>query len=148
MIIDRIENLLAYQELLPNLGHALEAVETLKDNWTEGERYPFEGGFVFFQKGETKPLSQSQFEAHRQYIDVQLVLEGEEYMGLSSPEHVAISIPYDEHKDVEKYEGETHHMMKVSAGMGYICFPADIHKAIFHVDEPLAFTKAVIKLKK
>lgn len=147
MIIDKIDRLTDYQALLPKLPQALAAVKEHQDSFEEGVRYPFDGGVVFFQKGETKPLSEAQFEAHRKFIDVQLVLEGAEYMALTDHSEVEVAIPYDEGKDVEKYSGQTQHIMKVSAGMGYVCFPRDVHKAVFHLDESLAFTKAVIKLE-
>ena len=68
MIIDKIERLVDYQAILRNIDKALSTLESLKD-WEEDVRYPFEGGFVFFQKTGTKPLAESQFEAHRKYID-------------------------------------------------------------------------------
>lgn len=48
---------------------------------------------------------------------------------------------------VEKYEGGMQHFMKITEGMAYVCFPWDGHKAVFHIDQPLEFTKAVIKLE-
>lgn len=36
--------------------------------------------------------------------------------------------------------------MLITEGMAYICFPWDGHQAVFHVEQPLTFTKAVLKL--
>ncbi|MGT2946445.1 YhcH/YjgK/YiaL family protein [Streptococcus chenjunshii] len=60
--------------------------------------------------------------------------------------NLSVALPYQEEKDVEKYEGEVRHYMKMTAGMAYVCFPWAAHRAVFHFDEPLTFTKAVIKL--
>ncbi|EHJ57523.1 hypothetical protein HMPREF9318_00802 [Streptococcus urinalis FB127-CNA-2] len=147
MIIDRIERLVNYQAILKNINKALSKVDELESSCEEGVRYPFEGGFVFFQKGQTKAVADSQFEAHKKYIDVQLLLEGEEWLGLSDHNEVTVATPYSEEKDVEKYYGETLHSMKASRGMAYVCFPWDVHKAVFHMDQTSQFTKAVIKLE-
>lgn len=145
MIIDTLANLKHYQKLLPNLLTAIEKMRSLKD-WQAGEKYYFEGGFVFFQEGETKPMAEAQFEAHRKYIDVQVVLKGQECLAWSELSELTEIIPYSDEKDVRKFEGENTHTMKISEGMAYICFPWDGHKAVFHIEQPLQFTKAVIKL--
>lgn len=145
MIIDKLERISHYREVLPHIDQALTTLDSLSE-WQEGQRYPFEGGFLFFQKGTTRPLAESQFEAHRKYIDVQVVLNGSEFVAWEELAKLTVAIPYDPEKDVEKYAGATEHYMKVTAGMAYVCYPEDGHKAVFHLDEPQEFTKAVIKL--
>ncbi|MGT2847091.1 YhcH/YjgK/YiaL family protein [Streptococcus massiliensis] len=147
MIIDSLEHLECYHTLLPNLANALKALDEHKNSWGTGVKYPFEGGFLFFQEGVTKPLVDSQFESHRRHIDVQVLLRGAEYVALEDLSKLSTIIPYSDERDVEKYQGETKHMMKISAGMVYVCFPWDGHKAVFHIDEPLEYQKAVIKLE-
>lgn len=147
MIIDRLEHLDHYQEVLPYIENALSALKKYEKNFEVNVRYPFEGGVIFFQEGTTKVLSDTQFESHTKHIDVQVVLKGSEYVALESLENVTSVIPYSEEKDVEKYTAETKHYMKISEGMVYVCYPWDIHKAVFHIGEALHFTKAVIKLE-
>ena len=132
---------------MPKLPTALKVMEEHKENWKPEERYPFDGGVVFFQSGQTKALEDSQFEAHRKFVDVQVVLEGAEYVALEDLSNLEVVIPYSDERDVEKYIAETEHFMKITAGMAYVCFPWDGHKAVFHIDKPLKFTKAVIKLE-
>ncbi|MEX2805102.1 YhcH/YjgK/YiaL family protein [Streptococcus sp. H31] len=146
MIIDRAERLEYYQPILPKIKDALAVLEAHKDDWEAGVSYSFSGGRLFFQKGRTKPLELSQFEAHRKFIDVQFVLEGAEYVALEDLTELSIALPYQQEKDVEKYEGSVRHYMKITEGMAYVCFPWDAHRAVFHTDEELTFTKAVVKL--
>ncbi|WP_404996546.1 YhcH/YjgK/YiaL family protein [Caldifermentibacillus hisashii] len=146
MIIDALSMIDRYKELLPNIHDGIEKMESVKD-WKPGEKYIFESGYVFFQEGTTKPLEEAQFEAHRNYVDVQVVLKGNEYLAWSELTDLTEIIPYNTEKDVQKFVGENAHMMKISEGMVYICFPWDAHKAVFHMDQPLQFTKGVIKLK-
>lgn len=146
MIIDRFERLLNYRVILKNIDKALSKLEEISD-WQEGKRYSFDGGFLFFQKGQTKRLVDAQFEAHERYIDVQILLKGAEYVALEDLKNLRVTIPYDPEKDVAKYDGETKHFMKVEEGMVYVCFPWDAHQAVFHIEQPLSFTKVVIKLE-
>lgn len=146
MIIDKIDRLSTYKALLPAIEPALAKFDSLTD-WEEGVRYPFDGGFVFFQSGQTKALADAQFESHQKYVDVQLILAGSEYVALEDLANLKTLIPYDDERDVAKYDGPTKHYIQLEAGQGYIAFPWDAHKAVFHIENPLTFTKAVIKLE-
>jgi biofilm protein TabA len=145
MIIDAVANLHHYTKLFPNISEALEAMNRIEQQ-EFGKKYFFEGGYFFFQEGATKPIEESQFEAHRNYVDLQIVLEGEEYIAWNKIDDLTEAIPYNAERDVQKFTGKDAHKMKMSEGMAYICFPWDGHKAVFHVDQPLHFKKAVIKL--
>ena len=145
MIIDAVANLHHYTNLFPNIPEALEAMNGIEQQ-EFGKKYFFEGGFFFFQEGATKPIEETQFEAHRNYVDLQIVLEGEEYIAWNKIDDLIEAIPYNAERDVQKFTGKDAHKMKMSEGMAYICFPWDGHKAVFHVDQPLYFKKAVIKL--
>ena len=145
MIIDAVANLKHYTKLFPNIPDALEAMNRIEQQ-EFGKKYFFEGGFFFFQEGATKPIEETQFEAHRNFVDLQIVLEGEEYIAWNKIDDLTEAIPYNVEKDVQKFTGKDTHKMKISEGMAYLCFPWDGHKAVFHVDQPLRFKKAVIKL--
>ncbi|MBU5360093.1 YhcH/YjgK/YiaL family protein [Enterococcus raffinosus] len=145
MIIDAVANLHHYTKLFPNIPEALEAMNRIEQQ-EFGKKYFFEGGYFFFQEGATKPIEETQFEAHRNFVDLQIVLEGEEYIAWNKIDDLTEAIPYNAEKDVQKFTGKDAHKMKMSEGMAYICFPWDGHKAVFHVDQPLHFKKAVIKL--
>lgn len=145
MIIDTVTNLTHYTKLFPNISEALEAMNEIKQPEFD-KKYSFKGGYFFFQEGTTKPIAEALFEAHRKYVDLQIVLKGEEYLAWNKIDDLTETIPYSEEKDVQKFTGQDAHIMKMSEGMAYICFPWDGHKAVFHVDQPLHFKKAVIKL--
>ena len=147
MIIDAFENLGKYKDLLPNLTVALEKMNSMK-NGEVGEKYAFSGGYVFFQEGMTKPLAEAQFETHQKYVDVQVVLEGSEYLAWNKIDDLIENAPYQPEKDVQKFLGENLYTMKISSGMVYICFPWDGHQAVFHLgEESLPYKKAIIKLE-
>lgn len=144
MIIDKFDNIRFYSCLLNNLDSGLEAVSALRD--PEVGRYEFDGGFFLVQKGETKPMKEGTFEAHRKYVDVQIVLEGSEEIAWADLDDLKEDGEYDEAKDKAAYNGLEENTMKISAGMCYIAFPHDGHKAIRHTKEQQSYTKIVMKL--
>ena len=98
------------------------------------------------QKGETKPLDEGTFEAHRKYIDVQIILEGSEEVAWKPAAELTSVIPYDPAKDAERFDGPKDHVFLISAGMFYAAFPEDGHKPVSHTKEKQSFTKIVMKL--
>ena len=74
MILDNIRRLGGCS--LPHLPQAMECLERVKD--APPGRYEFSGGFLMIQEGTTNPIGTGCFEAHRKYLDVQLLLRGAE----------------------------------------------------------------------
>ena len=106
MIIDHVDNILKYEALLPNLRKGLEAVAAVKNGaGLVPGRYAFEGGYFMVQQGETRPISEGTFEAHRNYIDVQIMAEGSEEMAWEDVRRLETVIPYQEEKDAERLPG-------------------------------------------
>lgn len=144
MIVDKLENIRMYSSLLPHLEAGLAAAEAA-DKSVPG-RYEFDGGFFLIQKGETKPMKEGNFEAHRKYIDVQIVTGGSEEFAWADIRDLDPAGEYDEEKDKAMYSGTAEHTMKAVAGMCYIAFPHDGHKAVRHTGAQQSFTKIVMKL--
>ena len=98
------------------------------------------------QTGETKPLLEGTFEAHRKYVDVQILVEGKEEIAWSDVSDLKISIPYDLKKDAERLDGDKDHHILIKEGMFYMAFPNDGHKPVSHTQKKHTFTKIVMKL--
>ncbi|WP_125141798.1 YhcH/YjgK/YiaL family protein [Clostridium transplantifaecale] len=144
MIIDKFDNIRFYSCMLNNLENGLQAVEALRN--PESGKYEFDGGFFMVQKGDTKPMAEGTFEAHRKYVDVQIVLEGSEEIAWADLEDLREEGEYDSDKDKAAYTGSEENAMKITAGMCYIAFPHDGHKAVRHTAEQQSYTKIVMKL--
>lgn len=144
MIIDRMENIRLYADLLPNLENGLKAIEAM--GTPEVGRYEFEGGFFMVQKGTTKPLEEGRFEVHRNYIDVQIMLEGSELVGWENLCNLTEEEGYNPEKDMEFLGGEKKYVMKIDTGMFWVGFPQDGHIPCRHTDTPYEYTKIVMKL--
>lgn len=145
MIVDKLSNIHFYKSIIKNLDNGLAAIQSQKELMEVG-RYEFEGGFFMVQKGETKPMQEGLFEAHRKYIDVQIVLQGSEEVAWSEMGDLTTEVAYNEDKDVEYLVGETTCHMLITEGMFYIAYPHDGHRPIRHTERQQSYTKIVIKL--
>ena len=145
MIIDSMKNIGVYKPILKGLDAGLAAVKALGEHPEVG-KYTFDGGYFMVQEGNTKSLDEGDFEAHRKYIDVQIILEGCEMVGWADIEGLKESVAYDEAKDKIMYAGEAAQCNTISAGMFWAAFPADGHKACRHTVNQTAYRKIVMKL--
>lgn len=144
MIVDSFKNIEKYSGLLPYLQNGLAAVAGA-DELPVG-RYEFEGGYFMIQEGKTKPMTEGTFEAHRKFIDVQVLLDGAEEVAWQELGDTTSAIAYDSESDKERLEGSKEHHMLITKGMFWAAFPQDAHKAISHMDDQLSFRKIVMKL--
>lgn len=99
----------------------------------------------------TKPLPEAKYEAHRQYVDVQLIISGEEKICVQSLDVMKEGKclqEYTDESDVELYESNNkgiEHILK--SGEYMILYPEDAHMPGVCVDTPIEVKKAVIKVK-
>lgn len=96
MILDSIDNGARYYALHPGLSRVFDFLRTADIASLEPGRHDIDGDnlFVNVSQLELRPLDAAHLEAHNRYIDVQVVVEGEETFGWS------------ERKDCRKPEGE------------------------------------------
>lgn len=144
MIIGQLPQINEYAMLLPNLSKGLEAIRNAES--LPIGKYQFERGYYLIQEGITKPFEENSFEAHRNYIDVQIVLTGYEEIAWLDYDRLMSVIPYDEATDKEKLIGPTTHRILIDEGMFWIAFPSDGHLAVSHSDTPHTYRKVVMKL--
>lgn len=144
MIIDRIENIMNYAPLLPNLKNGIEKIQNLSG--LTPARYEFNGGFFMIQKGVTRPILEGSFESHRKYIDVQILVEGSEEVAWEDIRKLKVIVPYDSEKDAQRLAGHHEHVIKITPGIFFAAFPWDGHQPVSHTMEMQSFTKIVMKL--
>lgn len=133
-----------YEAVIPGLQEAVEAVNNLKD-LTPGE-YPLSCGVVKVQKGTTHPLEGAKIEAHRKYLDIQLVVGGQEMFGWAPLDTLEPMGEFDADRDVGFYAGPTT-PITVTPGYCYVLYPEDGHAPCTHIDVPTEYTKILVKLE-
>ncbi len=144
MIVDKLANLAFYKPMIRNLDKGIEAVR--KQEKMEVGRYEFDGGYFMIQKGMTQPMEEGTFEAHKKYVDIQILMEGSEEVAWAELSDLKEETAYNEEKDAARYTGEASHIFHVTAGMCYVAFPHDGHKPVRHIKEQQSYTKIVMKL--
>ena len=108
MIYDKLENLEHYADLHPRFGAAMAYLKRLIAEKAEPGRHHMPSGdipdavFANVNFYTTKRLTkESQAEAHRKYIDIQVVLEGEEHIYVPTTDALRVTKAYDDAADYE-----------------------------------------------
>ena len=107
-----------------------------------------EGVFAVEQVFESKARVEGFFESHRKYIDVQVVVEGEELMELADIARMKIRQPYDAERDLIVYEDNADAcVLRVFPGQVAVYFPVDVHMPTLRVRAtPVLVRKTVVKI--
>jgi YhcH/YjgK/YiaL family protein len=112
------------------------------------ERIELTGGsFALEQVYQPKQRPEGFFESHRNYIDVQVIVEGEELMELIDVGRLAVSQPYNPERDFTKYADVAGaKVLQMRAGDVAIFFPNDGHMPSLHWRGTGLVRKTVVKV--
>ena len=111
-------------------------------------KYDLENGvYVSVQEYTTKARSEAKYEAHKKFIDIQMILSGKELIAVSPIEKMTISDEYNEEKDFMLF----HHNDEctdyvLEAGDFLILYPQDVHMPGVCVNEKSPVRKIVVKV--
>lgn len=148
MIYAKNADALAYRGIHPNLDLALEHITpeflaSLRDN----QRVELKGDLVYCTRFtyETILQEESFFEAHRRYLDIHIMVEGEERVDMNRPEDLNLT-DAQEGNDFYAYQGESWHSTVLKPGEFLVVFPGDAHRIKVQVDGPKTVSKAVFKV--
>ena len=148
MIIDKIENSHIYKALGKRIEKAFEYIQKTDLKNIQTGKYEIDGENIFalISEYKTKSEQEGKLEAHRKYLDVQYVIEGEELMGYAPLGTQEILEPYKEENDILFFKGEKS-FTKVSSGMFAIFFPEDVHMPGISAGKVSDVKKLVIKVR-
>lgn len=145
MIIDNLENFHKYVNLHKGFAKAEKFLD--KINGLNPGSYEIDGKNIYVNIDEynTKNISESKPEAHRKYIDIQIVLSGNEKIGYANINLGKDVIEYSEEKDIEFLEADCEYI-KAYANRFFIFFPEDIHHPCITDEKQSHVKKAVFKI--
>lgn len=149
MIFGRIEQGNDLQACLPEgVRRALAYAREHDLAALEPGRHDIDGDALFVNvcAYETRAFEECRFEAHRRYIDVQVVVEGEERIDAQFVGALQAG-PFDEEADNMFLDGEAAVSAVMTPGTFAACFPEDGHKPGIAVHGPAAVKKAVFKVR-
>lgn len=147
MIADTFENSARYESLHPLFKAAFDFLRRPDVAATPEGRVELQGDalFAIVQTYETKPIHEGKLEAHKKYIDIQAILEGEEFIGYAPLKNQAVAKPFDPEKDIGFYDGEAWFTL-FRKGMFAVFFPEDAHLPSRFTDKPGRVKKIVVKI--
>jgi len=95
----------------------------------------------------TKPRAEGFFETHRRYIDIQVVVEGDEIMEVAPAGTLGLAQPYDAAKDFTRHtDAHAPSVLRVAAGHAAVFWPEDAHMPSLTVGRPALVRKTVVKV--
>ena len=146
MIVDRLEHADRYCDMHPAFAQAFAFLKRSDLAELPAERHEIDGDrlFCIISQGPGRPRSEAKLEAHREYIDIQYVIAGDEEMGWKPTADCRIShTPYDAEKDIEFFQDEPDSWNDVPPGSFVIFFPQDAHAPLVGEGE---IHKVVLKI--
>ena len=146
MILDTLENYQLYNTINERIAKGFAFLRNTDLDAIPSGKHDIEGDTIFalVQEYQTKPLNECKLESHKKYIDIQYVIRGEEFMGVTTKNNQKI-LEQDEDKDYTFYEGTTS-LVRVSKGMFTIFFPDDLHQPCVQTELVSEVKKVVIKV--
>ena len=146
MICDQLRNSAVYEAMSPALAKAFQYLKTVTLDNLPGSRLEIDGSnvFAFSSSYETLPASERKIEAHRDYLDIQYIVSGEEAMGYISIEGLEEEAPYQ--PDIVFFNCAQDVLIPAQAGTFLLFFPQDAHRPGCTWNAPSPVTKVVVKV--
>lgn len=149
MIFDSIVNASLYKPLGPRIAAALSFVENV-------DPFAFRPGevaiqdrdvFAIYQEYATEPAEGRQYEAHREYVDLQYILSGEETIRVTDLVNLTEAVPYDPERDIAFYQTGPGNDLLLRRENFVILFPQDAHLPKLPGGTTDAVRKVVVKIR-
>ncbi len=129
MIYDSVNNFAMYLCQHPHFADVLAFLENHNDTIPALLPGSYDinsgGAFASVSEYESKPLSEGFLEYHRKFIDIQLLIQGREKIGVVDKDRCR-DLGYEEEKDMGKLEGIAD-FITLDTGNFAIFFPQDAH---------------------
>ena len=146
MIYDRIENIETYTPISERLARGLRLSTTTDFSVLEDGKHEVEGNELYFSLQSYQSKEQNDTpEAHRKYIDIQYLLEGEELIGVGPLTDMTEEVSANPDGDIWFYHGPVTNV-RLGNGTFAILFPQDAHAPGVAPNCPAPVRKVVVKV--
>jgi len=148
MIYDTLDNADTYNSLHPKFAEAFDFLRNFDPATPEGE-IEIDGTILYasVQHYTTLPVSKCRYEAHQDYLDIQVIYSGSEAIYTSPLNRLDVTEPYVAAHDVTMLDGTDHQFVDLAPREFAIFLPQDGHKPRCQSNGPVDVVKVVIKLK-
>lgn len=148
MIFGNIKQLDTYAFLPESLKECFEYALSHDLAGYEKGSHPIDGErlFVNIVEYETTTPENRFWEAHKKYLDVHLMLDGQEQIDLNFIENMALK-EFVEADDFLPMDGDPNSHVVLRNGDFLICYPEDGHRTAVQVSQPAGIKKAIFKVR-
>ena len=146
MIVDSLKNIEKYSLIPQNVA---EFLKTLDANSPTGHYVLDDKSFVNIDEYETKDVEICKLEAHKKYIDIQMLLTGVERIDCSNIGGLELSEQYSEERDVMFFKNPNFSVDSIylDSDKFVLLFPHDAHRPqICATNSPIRVKKVVAKI--
>lgn len=116
--------------LYEKLTDALNYIKNLdKSSLIPGKYEVNDEFFYMYMEYEAKEPTDSIYEAHKNYVDIQYIVDGQEHVDVSFEEYMELATPYDSEKDIMFFKNPQKYFSRILGPEEYvILLPHELHK--------------------
>lgn len=147
MIVDSLKNADKYISLHPRFAKAFEFIKAQNLAAIEAGKYPIDGTDIHASVSDKDGVKRedAKFEAHNNYIDIQVCPSGRETIGWKPREKcVTVKTEYNPEKDVTFFSDQPDTYFQLNEGQFAIFYPEDVHAPMIGEG---SIKKLVVKIK-
>ena len=150
MIYDTLNNIAFYKGLSPDIYEGLKFLQQVNPDIAVGVHQLTPNVKAIVSEYTTKEVNENGYEAHRQNIDIQYLLKGEEKIACLPLEELSETKPYSEETDAAFYNAVFDHspsILDLRPGYFAIFYPQDGHMPQLCVNKSEKVKKVVVKVR-
>ena len=150
MIYDNLNNIAFYKGLSPDIYEGLKFLQQVNPDIAVGTYQLTPNVKAIVSEYTTKEVNENGYEAHRQNIDIQYLLKGNEKIACLPVEELSETKPYREETDAAFYNAASDFSPStfyLRSGYFAIFFPQDGHMPQLCVNELEKVKKVVVKVR-
>ena len=146
MIKDNICRAETYYNISNNLKKGFEWIKNNNlENMPDGRYEISDKIYANLQSYITK--EDAPYEAHRDYIDIQYMVKGEEQSGVTDYKNCSTKEEYNKEKDIEFLNcNKKEEFYKIGEKEFFVFFPHDAHKPALKINENKNVKKVIVKV--
>lgn len=144
VVLDKVENLHNY----PEYKKVQSFLSENKNKMLENGRYEIDDNCYVAVSEYNTVEPDGLFEGHLKHIDLQVILEGEEYVHVQEKCKCKLQKTYDEAKDAAFYQANEWHSFYLGKGFFAVFDENDLHRPCISVNGENRVKKYVFKIKR
>lgn len=150
MIYDELKNIKTYKGINKNLDKAINFIVEKKYLNADFGKNIVDDDKIYFDYPETVSTRENidlELEYHKKYIDIHIVLEGEEVIAYTPLEDCLETQSYNNEEDYALVKGKAQVELILNAKNFLLFFPEEPHLALLKIDTPKEIKKVIFKVE-